>query len=68
MSAPPHVRQALVAHAEPHCPDDGHGDPCNDPGKHDGEAIIAGGVRARVPVAVVGISGLCICSESLAHV
>eukprot|EP00969_Alexandrium_andersonii_P291753 12894686-Alexandrium_andersonii.AAC.1 len=25
-SAPPHVRQALAAHAEPRCPD-GHGDP-----------------------------------------
>eukprot|EP00969_Alexandrium_andersonii_P114445 5058889-Alexandrium_andersonii.AAC.1 len=32
------------------------------------EAIIAGGVRARVPVAVVGATVLCMCNERLAHV
>eukprot|EP00969_Alexandrium_andersonii_P342508 15140421-Alexandrium_andersonii.AAC.1 len=34
----------------------------------DGEAIISGGIRARVPVAAVGIAGLCMCNERLAHV
>eukprot|EP00969_Alexandrium_andersonii_P276336 12213891-Alexandrium_andersonii.AAC.1 len=40
----------------------------NGPSNYDGEAIIAGGVRARVSVAVVGTTGLCMCSERLAHV
>eukprot|EP00969_Alexandrium_andersonii_P218062 9631220-Alexandrium_andersonii.AAC.1 len=32
-----------------------------------GEAIIAGCIRARVPVAVVGTEGLCMGNERLAH-
>eukprot|EP00969_Alexandrium_andersonii_P073973 3262928-Alexandrium_andersonii.AAC.1 len=35
---------------------------------NDGFAIIAAGVIARVPMAVVGTSGLCMCSECLPHV
>eukprot|EP00969_Alexandrium_andersonii_P372608 15482109-Alexandrium_andersonii.AAC.1 len=63
------MRQALAAHAEPRCPNDGHEDPRNDPGKNDGEAIIAGGARARVPMAAaVRTAGLCMCSVRVAHV
>eukprot|EP00969_Alexandrium_andersonii_P219279 9684451-Alexandrium_andersonii.AAC.1 len=38
------------------------------PAANDGEAIIAGGIRARVPAVAVGAAGLCMCSERLAHV
>eukprot|EP00969_Alexandrium_andersonii_P182296 8055114-Alexandrium_andersonii.AAC.1 len=44
-------------------PDGVHGGHRNDPCNNDGNAAIAGGVRARVPVAVVGTTGLCMCSE-----
>eukprot|EP00969_Alexandrium_andersonii_P252250 11148512-Alexandrium_andersonii.AAC.1 len=44
---PQRARQALAAHAEPHSPDDGHGDHRNDHSNNDGEAITAGGVRVR---------------------
>eukprot|EP00969_Alexandrium_andersonii_P337798 14929007-Alexandrium_andersonii.AAC.1 len=56
-SVTPHVNPALVAHAEARCPDDGHGDHRHDPSNNDGEAIIAGGVPARVPGALWPSSG-----------
>eukprot|EP00969_Alexandrium_andersonii_P353469 15439993-Alexandrium_andersonii.AAC.1 len=43
----PRARRALAAHAELPCPDDGHGDHRDDPSGSDGEAILAGGARAR---------------------
>eukprot|EP00969_Alexandrium_andersonii_P309912 13696318-Alexandrium_andersonii.AAC.1 len=54
---PPHVCRALAPHAKPRCSDESHGYPRNDPSNNDGEAIIAGGVRARVCTAVVGTAG-----------
>eukprot|EP00969_Alexandrium_andersonii_P103255 4556308-Alexandrium_andersonii.AAC.1 len=64
----PQVRQPLPAHAEPHCPDDGHGGPRKSASSNDGFAITVAGVVAMVPVAVVATAGLCVCSERFAHV
>eukprot|EP00969_Alexandrium_andersonii_P075468 3327748-Alexandrium_andersonii.AAC.1 len=63
----PHARRALAAPAELRCPDGGRADPRNDTISNAGEAIVAGGVRARVPVAAAGTLGLRMCSERLAH-
>eukprot|EP00969_Alexandrium_andersonii_P193239 8535063-Alexandrium_andersonii.AAC.1 len=62
------MRQALASRTESRCPDAGHGDPRNDPSSYDGEAIMAGGVRARAPVGVVGTAGLRTRSQRLVHV
>eukprot|EP00969_Alexandrium_andersonii_P306854 13565564-Alexandrium_andersonii.AAC.1 len=50
------------------CSDDSHGDLRNGPSSDDGEAIIAGGVRVGVLVAVVGAAVLFMHNERLAHV
>eukprot|EP00969_Alexandrium_andersonii_P098444 4344435-Alexandrium_andersonii.AAC.1 len=61
------MHQALAADAEPRCPDDGHGGPRTKASRDDGFAIIAVGVIATVPDAVVGTAGRCKCCERLAH-